>query len=74
MRTGTCRWSATSTRDGIDELGVFRQGTWYLDINGNQELDAHDEVFRMGEEGDLPVVGDWDGDGRDDPAVYREAG
>lgn len=29
--------------------------------------------FRMGEEGDLPVLGDWDCDGADTPAVYRPA-
>ena len=41
-----------------------------MDINGNHELDAHDRVFEMGGEHDLPVMGDWNGDGSDDPGVY----
>ena len=59
--------------DGIDQLGVFRDGVWYLDTNGNHEIDAQDATFRLGEAGDLPTVGDWNGDGVDDPAAYRQA-
>jgi len=53
---------------------VFRGGQWIIDINGNRQLDAHDQVFQMGEAGDRPVAGDWNGDGVDDPAVYRDMG
>jgi hypothetical protein len=35
------------------------------------ELSAHDKVFEMGGEGDMPVVGDWDGDGIDDPGTFK---
>jgi hypothetical protein len=58
--------------DGVHEIGVFRNGRWILDIDGNHQLDAHDRVFQLGAEGDLPVVGDFDGDGLDDPAVYHD--
>jgi hypothetical protein len=37
-------------------------------------MSAHDKVFELGEAGDIPVVGDWDGDGSDDAAVYRDLG
>jgi hypothetical protein len=36
-------------------------------------LDAHDRVFHLGGEGDKPVAGDWNGDGADEGAVYRDA-
>ena len=57
--------------DGIDELGVYRTGTWLLDTNGNHQLDAHDKVFELGGPGDKPVVGDWDGDGTDEIGILR---
>ena len=58
--------------DGVDEIGFVRNGRFYLDSNGNRELDAYDRVFEMGAPGDKPVVGDWNGDGIDDIATYRE--
>ena len=60
--------------DGIEEVAVYRNGTWIIDSNGNQQRDAADQVFEMGGRGDLPVVGDWDGDGIDEPALYRSGG
>jgi hypothetical protein len=57
----------------VDDLGVFQNGRWMLDSNGDRELDAHDKVFELGEQGDQPVTGDWDGDGADEAAVYRDA-
>ena len=58
--------------DGIDELGIYRDGMWYIDTNGNGEIDAGDQTFQLGGPGDTPVVGDWDGDGTAEPAVYRD--
>ena len=57
--------------DGVDEIGVFRNGKWIIDTNGNHQIDAEDKVFEFGGAGDKPVVGDWDGDGTDEPAVFR---
>ena len=57
--------------DGIDEIGIFRDGKWIIDTNGNRELDAQDKVFELGGAGDQPVVGDWNDDGTDDPGVYQ---
>ncbi len=43
-----------------------------IDVNGNRELEATDKTFRMGGAADKPVVGDWDGDGTDEPGLYSE--
>ena len=43
-----------------------------IDIDGDRELTATDKTFQMGGEFDKPVVGDWDGDGVDEPAIYSE--
>jgi hypothetical protein len=37
-------------------------GAWYISTRGN---------FLFGEDGDIPIPGDYNGDGRDDIAVYR---
>jgi hypothetical protein len=57
--------------DGIYTIGVFRKGTWYLDMNGNGRWDEGDVAVQYGQEGDLPVVGDWTGDGITKLGVYR---
>ena len=58
--------------DGVDDIGVYRAGTWYLDTDGNHRLDAHDKVFELGGPHDKPAVGDFNGDGIDEIAVYQE--
>ncbi len=54
-------------------FGVFRNGGWSVDWNGNDQWDATDaaHIFYLGLTGDLPVIGDWSGDGRLKPGVYR---
>lgn len=44
---------------------------WYL--RNNNSGGAGDIVFQYGQNGDIPVVGDWNGDGRDTPGVFRSA-
>jgi serine-aspartate repeat-containing protein C/D/E len=56
--------------DGRAELGLFYNGEWFLDLNGNGVWDAEDLWCKLGAEGDKPVVGDWDGDGKDDIGVF----
>jgi hypothetical protein len=56
--------------DGADEVAVYRDGYWMLDINHNGAWDDQDLLARLGKEGDQPVVGDWDGDGKDDIGIY----
>lgn len=58
--------------DGVATIGLFRDGRWTLDTNGNGRLDPEDQTFQFGQAGDIAVVGDWNGDGVDDLAVYRD--
>lgn len=59
--------------DGITNIGVFLEGRWILDIDGDGRLTAHDLVIEsFGQLGDLPVVGDWNGDGITDLGIWRE--
>ncbi|MEW6118085.1 MAG: hypothetical protein AB1553_14480 [Nitrospirota bacterium] len=52
-------------------IGTFRSGVWYLD-NGNGVWDAGvDNVFRFGLATDIPVTGDWDGNGTKEIGVFR---
>lgn len=63
--------------NGLDDLGVYRAGQWLVDPDGDGELEelrlnAKDRALAS-ETGGMPVVGDWDGDGTDEPAVYTPA-
>lgn len=62
--------------DGVDEVGVWRPSKqWFmLDANANDRWDGPtggDIRITFGAPGDVPVVGDWDGDGTDDIGVWR---
>jgi protocatechuate 3,4-dioxygenase beta subunit len=59
--------------DGRDELALFKDGEWLLDINGNGIWDRGDLWAKLGDKGDLPVVGDWDNDGKDDIGIFGPA-
>ncbi len=41
--------------DGLDDIGVFNAGYWFLDLNGNYLWD--DEWYRFGGAKGKPVVG-----------------
>jgi hypothetical protein len=64
--------------DGFTEVGVFRQGKWYFDLDnsgtwsdctasGGSDLC----LTAFGGAGDIPVTGDWNGDGTDEVGVFR---
>ena len=57
----------------ISNVGVFRNGLWFVDWNGNNQWDTTDaaHIDAFGLPGDLPVLGDWNGDGRMKLGVYR---
>lgn len=56
--------------DGFDELALFVDGEWFIDINANGRWDEADIWLKLGARGDQPVVGDWDNDGKDDVGVF----
>lgn len=56
--------------DGIDELAIWHDGYWMIDINRNGQWDREDLLARLGDADDTPVVGDWDGDGKADIGIY----
>ena len=64
---------------GKDRIGLFRSGFfWILDVNGDGVLNnineaGGDQTFAFGGvAGDVPVVGDWNGDGRDKVGLFRD--
>ena len=63
--------------DGKTDLGVFRalpngDGEFILD-NGDHVMGAGDTTFTFGLATDRIVVGDWNGDGKDEVGVFRDA-
>jgi hypothetical protein len=61
-------WNGSGTKG----IGVFRNGTWILDTNGNGILDAADKTVSFGQAGDIPVVGDWRGTGHIALGLFRQ--
>ena len=64
------------TGNGASKIGIYRNGQWFLDANGNGkwdgcEIDRCIEAFG-GLPGDLPVVGDWAGNGISKIGFYRD--
>ena len=61
--------------DGKTKVGVYNNGTWLLDYNGNGVWDgpAIDRAifWSTGQSSDVPVMGDWNGDGRTKIGIYN---
>ncbi len=65
--------------DGRQELAVFRPGgTWFIDTNHSGVFDGPAVDVQMGlfgkSPGDIPVAIDWEGDGRQELAIFRPGG
>jgi len=73
--------SSTTTQfalgvNAVTKIGVFRAdtGEWFLDMNGNGGWDGCgvDKCFGpFGVDGDLPIVGDWNGTGQVAIGAFR---
>jgi len=59
--------------DGVTDIGVFIDGQWFLDLNGNGRWDEGDLWAQLGSQEDTPVTGDWDADGKTDIGIYGPA-
>src|ERR1019366_6898418 len=62
---------------GTSKVGIYRPsiGLFILDTNGDGQFDAGDYVYNLGvgtQPGDVPVVGDWNGDGRTKVGLFRQ--
>ncbi len=65
--------------NGKVKIGVFRSGWWYLDYPGTGSWigcgapgdPTKDACFSFGQQGDIPVAGDWNGDGKVKIGVFR---
>ena len=58
--------------DGVTSIGVFHDGVWQLDTNGNGRIDKGDLKFTYGKPGDRAVVGDFNADDIDEVGVFRD--
>jgi hypothetical protein len=61
--------------DGTGKLriGVFRNGQWRLDVDGDHKWAAgSDRIDQFGLAGDTPVVGNWDYRGKLRIGVFRQ--
>lgn len=54
-----------------DQIGLFDGEAWYIDMNGNGRIDVGERI--PANYNGLPIVGDFNGDGTDDFAVYDNA-
>jgi murein DD-endopeptidase MepM/ murein hydrolase activator NlpD len=65
------------TGDGRTKIGVWRSSnaTFYLDRDGNGRYDGPtiDSATSFGIGSDMPLVGDWNGDGKTDIGVWRSS-
>ena len=57
--------------DGIDELAIIRGNMVIVDSNRNGRIDATDQVFVLESSEGTVIVGDFNGDGKQVPALYH---
>ena len=71
-RIDVSRAATSLPYSGNTKIGVFRNGWWYLDVNGNGLWDTGiDKAVNFGLAGDQPITGDWNGDGKVKIGVFR---
>ena len=63
--------TVTQTQQPAGSLGVFNDGYWYRDMNGdNKWTSADGPPVAFAPAGATPVVGDWDGSGKTELGYY----
>ncbi len=55
-----------------ETISIYRDGSWYIDMNGNGTWDAGDQNYGFGAPGWTPVIGDWNNNGKTEIGVYRD--
>ena len=45
--------------DGKSEIGIFKDGVWYLDYDGSGTINANTRYYSFGGAGWTSVVGKW---------------
>jgi probable HAF family extracellular repeat protein len=73
-RTGEIPVYGDWNGDGRTKIGLYVDGTWLLDYNGNGVWDGPnvDKLVYFGGPGYTPYVGDWNGSGSSKIAVYQD--
>jgi hypothetical protein len=54
-----------------DTIGVFNPAASQFRLRNSNTAGPIDQTVNFGQPGDIPVVGDWDGNGIKDPGVFR---
>jgi hypothetical protein len=62
-------WSAGPGLEDGDVPAAMRSGAWLL--RASDTTGAADVCFNFGDPGDVPLTGDWDGNGTKTPGVFR---
>jgi hypothetical protein len=70
---------AKSTNSWPAQVGLFRSASWIFDSNASYLYDVGDEVITgyagpfslASQPGDIPVTGDWNGDGHEKAGIFR---
>jgi hypothetical protein len=72
--SGTTTVTATGLVSTMDKIGIFQNGLWYLDNNGNGAFDSGvDSVYSFGgAPGYTAVAGDWNATGFTYIGVYKD--
>ena len=64
-------WDGTPVVDSPDMVGVFRQSTKTFHLRPSDWPASSSIKINWGTNSDLPVTGDWDGDGSTEIGIYR---
>jgi uncharacterized delta-60 repeat protein len=62
----------TQAATGSGSAGAFRPSTGFVFLRNTNDTGVADTQFFYGQASDVPVGGDWDGDGTDTVGIYRD--